>query len=97
MSAATERTCPDCGIGMEPIRVLERGGGPQYRADLAYSTADAKPSWITGAIPIEGNVSACVCPSCGLIRLYAVPMDRPAELTPAATPEGYGSEPTSTP
>ena len=68
------RTCPSCGVALVPIRLIDASG--EYGAregELRYTAGDAKRSWFSG-YAIEGVVGAQLCPRCGRIGLYAVPV-----------------------
>ena len=71
------RTCHDCGIELQPIRLLDAtppGFNMQGAAqvDLKYALPDARKSFWTGMIPVAGVVQGMACPQCGLIQLYAM-------------------------
>ena len=76
-SPDTVRTCHDCGVELQPIRLLDatypgfdaQGTG---QVDLKYASPDARGSFWTGKIPVTGVVQGMACPQCGLVQLYAV-------------------------
>ncbi|MBC8117268.1 MAG: hypothetical protein H7062_22965 [Candidatus Saccharimonas sp.] len=70
------RTCRDCGIELQPVRLLDAtrlgsGGQGAVHVDFNYASPDAKPSIWTG-VAVAGVVHAMACPQCGLIQLYVV-------------------------
>ena len=71
------RTCHDCGVELEPIRLLDAthpgfDGQGAVQVDLKYASPDARLSFWTSKIPVAGLVQGMACPQCGLIQLYAV-------------------------
>ena len=72
--------CPDCGVALQAIKLtdaterwLDEGS---LRVDQKYSAEDAKSGFggMAGMHP-EGNLYGRLCPKCGRILLYAVPMN----------------------
>ena len=71
------RTCRDCGVELQPIRLLDAthpgfDGQGTGQVDLKYASPGGRPSIWTGKIPVAGFVLGMACPQCGLIQLYAV-------------------------
>ena len=70
--------CPDCGAPLRAIKMTDATGqilgeGVQ-RVEQNYSSEDATFGFIGGLTP-EGNIYGRLCPDCGRILLYAVPMN----------------------
>lgn len=71
----TERKCPDCGQPMKAIKIIDLGTAG-YRgvvSEMHYMAPEAKRSFWTGRLPVEGKVAACMCDHCGRILLYGEP------------------------
>jgi hypothetical protein len=69
------KKCPDCGHPMKAIKILDNAGHGLSRTEreLRYLAPEAKRSFWTGRLPIEGRVTACMCDGCGRILLYGEP------------------------
>ena len=74
--AGSTTACPECGMGMQPIKLIDAtdrwwksGTG---HVELAYAALDAKTSF-TGTIPALGTVKGMICPACGRIVLRGEP------------------------
>jgi hypothetical protein len=80
MGAARGTTCPDCGVPLQPIKLVDATervfGEGAYRVNLTYAAQDAEAPWggFLGGIQPTGDVYGRICPKCGRILLYAVPM-----------------------
>lgn len=99
--SAAARSCPVCGAALAPIQVLEKGHLDRQHRELRYAAGDTQPRRfmgldISGAIAPEGYLRAWACTACARVQFYAVPDSPPAEVTPAARPEGSGDEPSPT-
>lgn len=72
---SSERICPDCGESMNDIVIKDnaRYGVRPAEGELNYMAPDAKRSFWTGRLPVEGRVAACMCDHCGRIVLYGEP------------------------
>jgi hypothetical protein len=71
----TDKKCPDCGQPMKAIRIMDIGSSG-YRAaqgEMYYMAPEAKRSFWTGRLPVEGKIVACMCDACGRILLYGEP------------------------
>jgi hypothetical protein len=75
---------------MQPIQILDQTHRAANQSLLTYAAADANRSFWTGRIPIAGRIHGSICPACSRIVLHGEP---PAEVSPAPTPDGRGSEP----
>ena len=76
MSITDERKCPDCGCVVLDIKIVTREA--TYRTQstfLKYTVPEAKRSIWTGAYPIEGDIVAYMCDSCGRVLLYGHPQE----------------------
>ncbi len=73
--------CPDCGTPLRGIKLTDATermmGQGSLRVEQNYSSEDARSSFagIAGLQP-EGNIYGRLCPDCGRILLYAVPMNQ---------------------
>ena len=67
-----DKKCPDCGCPLKAIKILShaRIGMWPAEGELAYMAPEAKRSFWTGRLPVEGRVAACMCDACGRILLY---------------------------
>ncbi|WP_336002401.1 hypothetical protein [Halorientalis halophila] len=66
-----ERTCPDCGVPMEPVQFSLRAGFAEFLT--AYVTTDEDGGGLLGLLGggRRRPVSTVRCPECGLLRQYA--------------------------
>jgi hypothetical protein len=72
------KKCPDCGGSMKAIKIIDkttRGMGIPHQEDLEYTVPEAKRSFWTGLLPVEGKISACMCDTCGRVLLYGQPRE----------------------
>jgi hypothetical protein len=61
-----ERPCPDCDVQMEQTNVTAEGVGDLYiETERDGSILDRL------GVGYQTPLSACLCPECGLTRLYA--------------------------
>ena len=68
--------CPDCGASMKAIRIVDKKTkdmGTLRDNDLEYTVPEAKRSFWTGILPIEGKIIAYMCDGCGRVLLYGQP------------------------
>ncbi|SIQ70577.1 hypothetical protein SAMN05421858_0144 [Haladaptatus litoreus] len=63
----TTRRCPDCGVGMEEMKMRTTDG---FKLQLV---TDEPKSGIFGGLGAKEKIkpTVVVCPECGLIRQYA--------------------------
>jgi len=63
----TTRRCPDCGVTMEPVTF---GMTDAYQPHVK---TDERRGGILGRLGMneKREVTAVLCPECGLVRLYA--------------------------
>jgi hypothetical protein len=75
--AGSATACPECGMGMQSIKLIDATGrawkGASGHVELAYAALDAKASSFTGTIPALGTVKGMICPGCGRIVLRGEP------------------------
>ena len=67
--AKAQRQCPDCGGTMHEIHLIDKAHFGSH-TELEYALSQSKRSIWTGAYPVEGRVTASMCPACGRIALY---------------------------
>jgi len=73
--------CPDCGAPLQAIKLTDATerwlGEGSFRVDQKYSAEDATSNFggIFGGVQPEGSLYGRLCPQCGRILLYAVPMN----------------------
>ena len=63
------KKCIECGSPTHPIRVLEY----DEENSIKYAAFDSKTHWFHGRYPIEGELAAELCESCGRVTFRAVP------------------------
>jgi hypothetical protein len=71
----TRTECPECQSPLDVIRLIDAtdramGAGVGH-VDLAFASANAQSSSMTGTMPTSGVVKAKLCSGCGRIYLYA--------------------------
>ncbi len=73
--------CPDCGSPLKAIKLTDATnrvwGQGSHRVNQQYAPENAEGlmgGFLAGIAP-EGNVYGRLCPDCGRILLYAVPMN----------------------
>ena len=72
MNAPEEKPCPECNAGpMKSIRLIDKQLAQHH--PMQYTVPEAKRSFWSSKYPIEGDVQAIMCDSCGLIKLYGNP------------------------
>ncbi len=73
----TDKECPDCGQPMRAIKILDNTyfGVRPGEGVLRYMAPEARRSFWTGRLPVEGKVAACMCDACGRILLYGEPRE----------------------
>ena len=78
--AGSATACPECGMGMQPIKLIDATGRNFWEnlsatdhVELAYAALDAKASSFTRTIPALGTVKGMICPGCGRIVLRGEP------------------------
>jgi uncharacterized OB-fold protein len=65
-------TCPDCGSGIHPIRLIDQvGKWPHPDHELEYAAGDSDRDFFSGKFPSKGKVLAKLCSECGRIVLFA--------------------------
>ena len=73
-----KRECPDCTGVLEEIRILDTESAITRKSglfDLIYTDPNAERAFLSGKIPISGDVAAFMCVKCHRIFLYAVPRE----------------------
>ena len=68
---ASDRRCPDCGVTMDAVEFgMSDAWNPHVRTDESREG-------ILGSLGMNEtrDVTALLCPECGLLRLYALPDD----------------------
>ena len=71
-----DKKCPDCDGSMKAIKIVDRlleGLVITKNNELAYTVPEAKRSFWTGVLPIEGRIIAYMCEVCGRVLLYGQP------------------------
>ncbi len=68
MSQGEDRPCPDCDGTMKPVRLIDKELGTHR--DVEYTVPEAKRSFWSSRFPVEGNVAAVMCDSCGRMLLF---------------------------
>jgi len=69
------KKCIECGSPTHPIRVLDEGREGGHLHQPGYAAIDSKRSWFFGRYPIEGELAAELCESCGRVTFRAVPKE----------------------
>jgi hypothetical protein len=72
----SEKKCHDCVHPMKPIRIIDntaRSVGKPFHGDLEYTVPDTKRSIWTGLLPVEGQINAWMCDSCGRVLCMGSP------------------------
>lgn len=82
-------TCPDCGVGLERMRLRTAGGGQHHRF-----VSEENREGILGKLGVKQTYDAAsfVCPECGLARLYADLPDDVGESTQATASDESDEE-----
>ena len=60
MAALEQRTCPDCNIALQEIKLIDKSHGGAHTA-MEYTSPEAKRGFWTWAYPVEGMVAAFMC------------------------------------
>ncbi len=71
MSVDENRACPDCDGSMKAIKMIDQQ--LVVHSEMVYAVAEAKRSTWSSKYPVEGTIQACMCDSCGLIKLHGQP------------------------
>ena len=71
MAATENHTCHNCNVVLQEIKLIDKANMGIHTA-LEYTLPEAKRGFWTGGYPVEGRVSAFMCPTCGRISLYGV-------------------------
>lgn len=70
---ANPRFCPQCGTGLEAIQIIDKADY-NIATDLQYRAMKPEKGWLgLPSFPVQGNIRAWMCPSCGRVSLFAEP------------------------
>jgi hypothetical protein len=73
-----DKKCPDCRGSLKPIQIVgkkTKNMGILKEDEWQYTVPEAKRSFWTGALPIEGKITAYMCDGCGRVLLYGQPRE----------------------
>jgi len=86
------RSCPDCAVPLDPIKLLDMNYKSQVPA-LHYTSMETKPSLWDGAHRPVYQLTALMCPECGRVLLYGATAKNRLPLPAEADEPGAESLP----